>query len=76
MLQGNSRGDVCRGHRRSATECCAKAKAMRLQHKKVVAHKNCSGAECMECPYYMELNNKLKSNDTTTLLNIMHSLLL
>lgn len=61
------------GHRCSATECCAKSKAMCLQYKKVLVHNNFSGAWCIECPYYTEFDNILKGDTSIMLLHIMQS---
>ncbi|KAL8183318.1 UNVERIFIED_CONTAM: hypothetical protein K2H54_035905 [Gekko kuhli] len=57
-----SRGMSARGHRRSATECRNKTKAMRAEYKRVLLHNNTSGKQRITCPYYNELHNILKGD--------------
>ncbi|KAL8219654.1 UNVERIFIED_CONTAM: hypothetical protein K2H54_030169 [Gekko kuhli] len=57
-----ARGMSVRGHRRSATECCNKTKAMRAEYKRVLLHNNTSGKQRITCPYYNELHNILKGD--------------
>ncbi|KAL8163072.1 UNVERIFIED_CONTAM: hypothetical protein K2H54_006229 [Gekko kuhli] len=52
------------GHSKTALECRAKSKAMRLRYKKIVALNAKSGHNAVTCPFYEELDRILgKSKD-------------
>ncbi|XP_054834926.1 zinc finger and SCAN domain-containing protein 29-like isoform X2 [Eublepharis macularius] len=51
-----------RGHHRSAVECRTKAKALRLEYKRVVTLNSQTGSNRATCPYFEELHRILRGD--------------
>nr|XP_056700089.1 myb/SANT-like DNA-binding domain-containing protein 7 [Euleptes europaea] len=51
-----------RGHNRSAVECRTKAKALRLEYKRVVTLNSQMGSNRATCPYFEELHRILRGD--------------
>lgn len=51
-----------RGHNRTAVECRTKAKALRLEYKRVVTLNSQTGSNRATCPYFEELHRILRGD--------------